>query len=116
MHYNRWLGLGTAVTNPIKGKSLPERWWFKLAIKRDDNMQKSDVFWITGLISNMDNFSNKRIKEYVKVGRMVMVEGVIQQWENKQHKTYIIILAKLLRVEVFNKKRYQNRLLTKTLK
>ena len=115
MHYNRWLGLGTAISDPIKGKTKPEKWWFKLSIKRDGNYKVRDNFWITGLVSNYDNLANERIKSYVRKGRLVMVEGEIQEWQYENKKSYPVILAKLIRVEVFNAKRYKKRLLTKML-
>lgn len=116
MHYNRVFLLGTALNDPIKGNSIPEKWWFKLGIKRDDNYKVTDTFWITGLISNLDNLANKRIEQFVKRGRLVLVEGVIQEWKNEKNKPYNVILAKLIRVELEGGNHKDLRLLTRLRK
>lgn len=116
MHYNRVFLLGTALNDPVKGKSLPEKYWFRLGVRRDDNYKITDRFWITGLVSNLDNMANKRIEQFVRKGRMVLIEGVIQEWKDKDGKPYNIILAKLIRVELPEKITKSRRLLTKVMK
>lgn len=116
MHYNRLFLLGTALTDPIKGKTLPEKWWFKLGVKRDDNYRITDKFWVTGLVSNLDNLANKRIRDYVKKGRMVLIEGVIQEWQNEDKTPYTIVLAKLVRVELVGGNYKDKRLLNRVRK
>jgi len=115
MHYNRVFLVGTALNDPIKGNSTVEKWWFKLGVKRDDNYKVTDTFWITGLVSNLENFANNRIRDYVKKGRMVLVEGVIQEWKDKNGKPYNIILAKLVRVEVYGGNHQSKRILNKVI-
>lgn len=104
------------MTDPIKGKTLPEKWWFKLGVKRDDNYHITDKFWVTGLVSNLDNMANKRIRDYVKKGRMVLIEGVIQEWQNEDKTPYTIVLAKLVRVELVGGNYKDKRLLNRVRK
>ena len=87
-----------------------------MGVRRDDNYKYTDTFWITGLISNMDNLANERIKQYVRRGRNTMIEGVIQEWKDDKGKPFNIVLAKLVRVELETNKYVEKRLLNRILK
>lgn len=60
--------------------------------------------------------ANKRIEQFVRRGRMVLIEGVIQEWQDEGNKPYTIVLAKLVRVELEGGNYKEKRLLTRIIK